>query len=176
MIEAKSLRDKDNLKKIDAKPGYYKWWAHKLELKEILAKLGLKFNAVEKAIEKKKDLYCIYVGITRSSLRMRLNWHINDAHSLKRVENGRLSTLRKTVSSIVAEDQSDKKSTNEFIDKLQVEYFYEDKKRVKEIENMLINDKLRVLNIQDNHHLLAEKSVKALKTLRKKGLEASLKK
>jgi hypothetical protein len=176
MIEAKTLRNKDNLKKIDAKPGYYKWWAHESELKIILAKLGLKFDAVEKAIEKKKDLYCIYVGITRSSLRMRLNWHVNDEHSLKRVANGRLSTLRKTISSIVANNQSAKKATNDFIDKLQVEYFYEDKERVKEIENKLINSKLRVLNIQDNHHPLAGESVKALKARRKEGLKAALKK
>lgn len=176
MIEAKSLREKDNLKNIDAKPGYYKWWAYGSELKKILAKLGLELGAVENSIEKMNDLYCIYVGITSSSLRMRLNWHVNDKHSLKRVENGRLSTLRKTISSIVAEDQSDKKATNEFIDKLQVEYFYEDKDRVKEIENKLINDKFRVLNIQDNHHPLAEKSVKALKTLRKTSLEVALKK
>ncbi len=177
MIEAKSLRNNENLKKIAAKPGYYKWWAKEPELSKILKVLGIKFGEVKKSIEKCKNLYCIYVGITRSSLRMRLNWHVNDVHSLKRVENGRLSTLRKSISSIVAKDQSNKEKTDKFIDKLQLEFFYENKDRVKKIENRLINDHFHVLNIQDNHHPLAEeKSVKQLKNLRKMCKDIALKK
>ena len=36
MIQASTLRDKDELKKISNVPGYYKWWAAQSELDVIL--------------------------------------------------------------------------------------------------------------------------------------------
>lgn len=124
MINAVDLRNKKELKRIDNKPGYYKWWANKSELKFILDKLSVKFETVESAIEEKDGLFCIYVGIAvKESVRDRLDWHVNDKHSEAQVRNGTLSTLRQSISSLVSQNQYDKKGTNDFIDKLKIEYF-----------------------------------------------------
>ena len=58
------------------------------------------------------------------SIRDRLNWHINDTHTETRVKYGTLSTLRQSIASIIAHNQYDKKATDDFIDKLEVEYFF----------------------------------------------------
>ena len=70
------------------------------------------------------DYYYIYVGIAvKESIRDRLNWHINQHHTISSVKSGILSTLRQTISSLVAGNQFDEKTTNSLIDLLFVEYF-----------------------------------------------------
>lgn len=164
---------------IKAQPGYYKWWAKKEELDKLLSGLTIEFSEVKDEIETEDNLYCIYVGIARTSLRQRLNWHVNDKHTPKRVENGRLSTLRKSLSSVIVKNQYDKKETDIFIDKLMVEPFYsnyktkspESTKELVSIEQKIINEKLRILNIMENHykHPKMEQIKKTLKDLRKLG-------
>lgn len=179
-IKAKELRPTEQgrspkLLEIETRPGYYKWWAKKSELNDLLKGLGETFSNVKDDIEKEDDLYCIYVGIARTSLRQRLNWHVNDKHTKKRVENGFLSTLRKSLSSVIAKDQYDKDKTNDFIDKLVVEFFYtgyktkseESTKKLLSIEKNLIGKNLRILNIMENNHPKAAKIKKRLQELRK---------
>lgn len=176
MINAIDLRNKENLEKINNKPGYYKWWASKSELEFILDKLSVKFETIESAIEKKEGLFCIYVGIAvKESVRDRLDWHINDKHTKSQVENGTLSTLRQSISSLVSQNQYDKDGTNNFIDKLKIEYFISENpiKSVKaneelhSIERTLLVKNLYVLNIQENHHPFAELTKNELRRLRK---------
>lgn len=176
MTKASLLRNKDNLLLISNLPGYYKWWAKKTELDLILNNLNVQSQIIENAIETKEDLFCIYVGIAaKESVRSRLNWHINDSHTKSRVENGTLSTLRQSISSIIARNQYDKNATDSFIDKLYVEYFYSNnpikseaaKKELHNIEIHLLAEYLRILNIQDNHHPLSERIKYELKKLRK---------
>lgn len=176
MIKASLLRDKNELNKIEERPGYYTWWASGKELDFILQKLNLSYSDLEFVLEWKDYAYCIYVGIAeKGSLRSRLNWHINDAHTPSRVENGTLSTLRQTIASIVAGDQYDKNATDEFIDKLFVEWVYSDnpiksqaaKTELHEIEQKLMKRYLRILNIQGNHHPYSVLTKDKLKTLRK---------
>ena len=177
MIQAKELRDKDSLDKIpNDKPGYYKWWAKKKELNELLKGLGTSFTFVAKDIEKNDSLYCIYVGTAiRESLQKRLDWHVNDKHADRAVRNGIVSTLRQSIASIICHNQYDKNGTNSFIDKLYVEWFpvnciikSEDaKSKISIKEKKLINQYLRILNIKDNNHTNGQEIKKQLKKLRK---------
>lgn len=175
MIKASSLRNQEELKKISSKPGYYKWWASRTELDCILTTLDVSFSEIEKALEIKEGLFCVYVGIAaKESVRSRLNWHINDSHTEARVDNGTLSTLRQSIASIVSHNQYDKESTDSFINKMFVEYFYIDspiksetaKKELHTIETNLMAEYLRILNIQDNHHPLSDFLKHKLKRLR----------
>ena len=57
-------------------------------------------------------------------------------------------------------NQYDKEATDNFIDKLEVEYFFNDnpikssdaKNELTDIEKQLLQEHLRVLNIRDNNH------------------------
>ena len=176
MLKASTLRNKTELQKIPAAAGYYKWWCEKAELDVILKALGADISDIQQAIERKDNLYCVYVGIAaKESVRARLNWHVNDKHTASRVNNGTLSTLRQSISSIVAKNQYDKEATDAFIDKLHVEWFCIDspiksaeaKAKLYSVERNLLFDRLRILNIKDNLHPLAEPIKFKLKLLRK---------
>lgn len=177
MIQAKKLRIKKYLDEIpDDKPGYYKWWAKKKELNELLKGLGTSFTFDAMDIEKNDSLYCIYVGTAiRESLQKRLDWHVNDKHTDGVVRNGIVSTLRQSIASIICHNQYDKNGTNSFIDKLYVEWFpinyiikSEDaKSKISIKEKKLINQYLRILNIKDNNHTNGQEIKKQLKKLRK---------
>ena len=176
MIKASSLRNKDALKTIPSLPGYYKWWAARPELDVILRALNLNFSDIKTHIETRGNLFCIYVGIAaKESVRDRLNWHVNDKHTASQVIIGTLSTLRQSISSIVSHNQYDKAATDQFIDKLFLEYFYTDspikseaaKTELHAIETKLMSEYLRLLNIQDNHNPLSEPIKAKLKRLRK---------
>lgn len=176
IVKASSLRDPEELKKISSKPGYYKWWISKIFLDFILDKLHVSFEEIENVLEERDGLFCVYVGIAaKESVRQRLNWHINDPHTVSRVNTGTLSTLRQTIASIVSHNQYDKTSTDQFIDRMYVEWFYIDsqigseeaKNELHDIETNLMSEYLRILNIQDNHHPLSKPIKKTLKELRK---------
>ena len=177
MIDAKDLREKDNLLKIpNDKPGYYKWWAKREQLNLLLKELNVSFDSIEKYLDIDNDLFCIYVGIAvRESIRARLNWHVNDKHKASQVKNGTLSTFRQSISSIVAHNQYDKESTNKFIDLLKIEYFELDfpikseiaKEKLHKIERELLSKNLYILNIQENKFEQAKPIKTTLKRLRK---------
>ena len=77
--------------------------------------------------------------------------------------------------SIVSHNQYDKTSTDQFIDRMYVEWFYIDsqigseeaKNELHDIETNLMSEYLRILNIQDNQHPLSKPIKKTLKELRK---------
>ena len=177
MIDAYRLREKEELKKIpNDKPGYYKWWATREDFEHILRVLNINFADIENALEVKDTYYCIYIGIAaKESVRQRLDWHINDKHTVSKVCNGTLSTLRQSLSSVYAHNQYDKATTNACIDRFKVEYFCIDTAikssetvvALHETERALLCDHLYVLNIMDNHHPLATDIKKTLKRLRK---------
>lgn len=189
LVFPKDLRPSGNqkspkLKEIKNCPGYYKWWANKKDFLKLLSKLGSNFSDIENAVEQKNGDYCIYVGIAvKESIRSRINWHVNDVHDKKRVEKGYLSTLRKSISSVIASNQLAKHETNEFMNRLKVEIFYSNneiksaaaKKELEDIEKKLMLKNLYIINIRDNNHPLALNIKKILKNLRKKGKEAALK-
>ena len=177
MINAKELRNKETLLTIpNDLPGYYKWWAEKTELDIILLALNSDYSELSSFIEQRDDLYCIYVGIAaKESIRKRLNWHVNDTHTPSRVLNGTLSTLRQSISSVVAHNQYDKAATDAFIDKLSIEWFTIDAPvksqaaidKLHTIERSIMSEHLYVLNIQDNKFPQAQPIKNRLSSLRK---------
>lgn len=181
-IQASLLRIKENLKRISDKPGYYKWWAKKEDVEMLLVKLGINitFEDIEHYIEKKEgmDLYCIYIGIAeKESIRNRLNWHVNQEHKPSAIKSGYLSTLRQSFSSLLSQNQKDEEVTNQFIDKLYIEYFEvaeEDKKELRKKEKTEMEKHLYILNIQGNHHFKIGEIKKKLKDLRKSGKQKAL--
>lgn len=183
-IGAAVLRNKDIFNTIpNDRPGYYKWWANKDEFLTILSTLNMRFADIVDCLEQKDGMYCIYVGVAiKESIRNRLNWHVNDSHDYGRVKNGTLSTLRKTIASLVGNDASDKFATNEFIDKLFIEYYLSENPiksqeatdELRTIERKLLSGQfLYILNIQENKHVLAP--TQQLKLLRKQALIKALK-
>lgn len=170
LIKTSELRDKNNLKnKVEDKPGYYKWWAEIDEVNLLFEKLSLATSIVNE-LEKNGDKYCIYIGVAiKESVRNILNWHINQINSPSAIKSGTLSTLRQTISSVLFEDMRLTNETDEFIDKLYVEPFYNsDKEKIHEIEiNFLAYSAyLYLLNIQDNRHPLSQR--RKISELRKK--------
>ena len=176
-VEAKALRNKDILNTIsNSKPGYYKWWAPLTALNMLSKELDVELEDIDSDLEKNNDLYCIYVGIAvKGSLRARLNWHVNQKHRESTVKSGTLSTLRQTISSVVAHDQYNEDKTNEFIDLLTIEYYelpfeiksIETSNEIHNIEKKLLSSHLRLLNIQGNNHPKAKDIKRTLKALRK---------
>lgn len=174
-VKASCLRDKNSLDSIPQRPGYYKWWADRAALQIILDRLDMRFEDINSQLEKQGDRFCIYVGVAiKESVRARLDWHINQKHAYVPVKCGALSTLRQTISSIVGSSMADENATNEFIDKLSVEYFLSDHAiksaeafdEIHTIERQLLSSRrLYILNIQDNKHALAP--TKQLRELRK---------
>lgn len=131
-IFAKDLRNIECIKSIPKdKPGWYKWWAPQEVLEKLLNSKYIEnehLSYLLPYLTNKKiegvDYYYIYVGIAvKESIRDRLNWHINQHHTISSVKSGILSTLRQTISSLVAGNQFDEKTTNRLIDSLFVEYF-----------------------------------------------------
>lgn len=169
--------------KIEEKPGYYKWWASKRELDLLLNKLNVDFESIKEYLEIKDKWYCIYVGLAvNESVNDRLNWHVNDIHSEKIVKSRRLSTFRQSISSILSNNQNDQLTTDNFIDKLIIEYHLsnypiksvEAKHEIEQIEKELIQENLRILNIRDNHHKKSKPIKERLSELRKKGRENAI--
>lgn len=174
----KDLRkNKDFLRKIPDKPGYYQWWAPKSVVKELL---GCFYEQVFPNMTKGKDeldgFYYIYVGIATKSLRNRLGWHIKQKNRLSAVKSGFLSTLRESISSLVS-DQSDTEYTNKILDQMIVLYKVTDdfeKEETKEIESHCLP-----LNISKQHNKLLKECddfTKCLKLARKTGKEKGIEK
>ncbi len=178
MVElASELRKKEVLGKVsDKKPGYYKWWAQQNEFDLILKELGLTHDDIDKDVLKEDGWYCIYIGIAgNESIRKRLKWHVSDHHTASKIKHGTLSTLRQSISSIIAHDQFAEDATNEFIDKLKIEYHdveegisKETKGKLEKIEKKAMDANWYVLNIQCNNYSdKAKETKRRLKTLRK---------
>lgn len=185
IVLAKDLRKKENIEKIPKnKPGWYRWWATENALVKLLNSkyLDKKYLdiLVPKLTQKKINgniYYFIYVGIAvNESIRGRLNWHVNQHHTESSVKSGFLSTLRKSISSLVAENQFDESATNELIDMLIIEYntidfkihSIEAKNKIEEHEYLEINNNVLPLNIKGNKNEYLKEYKKQLKLIRKK--------
>lgn len=184
LVLAKNLRNKTDLYNIaNDKPGWYRWWASKSTLDilldskyishgyllELLPHLTVKNIAGEK-------YYYIYVGVAiKESIQNRLDWHINQHHTKSSVESGFLSTLRQTISSLVAADQYDEASTNTLIDSLIVEYCEVDipikspqaKEELLAIEMTEMGEHVLPLNIKGNKNPILKEFLKEIKEIRK---------
>lgn len=136
--------------------------------------MNVDFDNVVDVIETDCKWYCIYVGVAiKESIRNRLKWHIMQENTESAVKSSALSTFRASISSLVAGDQRDSAATNEFIDRLMVEYYTVDlpiksdeaQKEIEEKEMMESN--LRILNIKQNYYEGVKEIVRKLKKKRK---------
>ena len=184
IVFAKELRSAEKISEIPKnRPGWYKWWAPKEEVKLILNSPYINDNYLEEFLPylttrniNGKEYYYIYVGIAvKESIRNRLNWHINQHHTKSSVESGFLSTLRQTISSLVSCNQYDEKATNNFIDSLVIEYHSVNleiksekaKKLIENIEKSEMKNNILPLNIRDNKKEILKKYLKELSRIRK---------
>lgn len=185
LIDAKDLRDKKMLNTISkTKPGYYKWWAPKESVVKLLDSKYLNNQFMKTVFQhltvksiSNKEYYLIYVGIAvKDSIRNRLNWHINQHHTESSVYSSFLSTLRKSISSLVANNQCNEALTNDFIDTLIVEYEEIDalmksnnaKNIIEKYELNEMRNNVLPLNIRDNKNEIIKGFLKELKALRKR--------
>lgn len=184
IIEAYKLRDKEILKQIDkTKPGWYLWLADDDSLKLLLDSKYINktyYEIIKPYLTTKeinnKTYYYIYVGIAvRESINERLNWHVNQHHLKSSVESGYLSTLRQSLSSLIASNQYDEEATNKFVDTLLIEYHpidlpiksEEAKQVIEEIEQKELNTKTLPINLKDNKNIYVKEFLKELSSLRK---------
>lgn len=184
IIEAKCVRNLENRNKIPKNmPGWYKWWAPEHSLKLLLNSNNISREYFEtllphltSTIIHGKKYYYIYVGVAiKESIHDRLNWHVNQRHTKSSVESGFLSTLRQTISSLIAGNQYDEISTNSLIDSLVVEYHainlpiksVEAKNIIENIEKIEINSNALPLNLKDNKNSLLKEYLKELSKARK---------
>ena len=185
MISVKNLREKTASRIVPKdKPGYYIWWAEKTEFDFILDALDVRYEDVCNDVLQKNGLYSIYLGIaSHESIYQRVvKWHILQHHTFSNVRNKYLSTLRKTISSLISHNQLDEKGTNSFMDKLKVDYTAIDsdlgdeaEKKLHTIELESFSKNLYILNIQDNHYNeLTDKIKRKLKKIRKEGKKNAL--
>ena len=177
MMDVVDLRNE--LKNLEEKQAYVKWWARQNELDLILDKLNINFDEVKDALDIKNDLYCIYLGSsTNGEIGNYLNYQLNGKHTKSTIQSG-LSTFRRSVASIVSFNQADEEGTNEFLDKLKIEIFYieyppkssEAKNEIERIVNECLEKNLYLLNINGNNHYLAKNTCDNLKQLRKESLK-----
>lgn len=184
LIEAKKLRNIEHLRSIsNDMPGWYKWWAPETTLKLLLDSpyISKKYfsnllpNLTTKNING-INYYYIYVGVAiKESIRDRLNWHVNQHHTKSSVESGFLSTLRQTISSLVAGNQYDEESTNKLIDTLIIEYYpvnitiksIEAKEKIEKIEKEELANNMLPLNLRDNKNIIVKSYLKELSHIRK---------
>ena len=183
-VYSKELRNPNHLKEVPKDmPGWYRWWAPEEALKMLLDSPYLNNKYLSSLLShltikniNGKNYYYIYVGVaTKRSIQSRLNWHINQHHTKSSVESGFLSTLRKSISSLVAFNQYDEDATNNFINMLIVEYHSvnlpiksnEAKEKIEGIEKNEIDNNVLILNIKENKNVLLKDYLKELKKIRK---------
>ena len=183
-ILAKELRNPSHLKEVPKDmPGWYSWWAPEEAIKMLLNSSYISNKYLSNLLShltikniNGKNYYYIYVGIAvKESIQRRLNWHINQHHTKSSVESGFLSTLRKSISSLLAFNQYDEYITNDFINMLIVEYHpvnlpiksNEAKEKIESIEKKEIANNVLILNIKGNKNALVKDYLKELKKVRK---------
>lgn len=184
LVFAKNLRNIELRREVPKnKPGWYRWWAPKEALEKLLNSQHISNSYLYDLISyltKKyidgKDYYYIYVGIAvRESIHDRLHWHVNQKHAKSSVVSGYLSTLRQSISSLVAGNQYNEEATNELIDMLIIEYFpidfgiksQEAKEKIESIEKYEIINNVLPLNLRDNKNDIVKDFLKELSKARK---------
>jgi hypothetical protein len=169
---SKNLRNNgDALSIIPDLPGYYKWWAPGSIVKKLLGDFYEQLLPHLTQGQEEFGGYCyIYVGIATKSLRERLDWHVNQKHSLSAIKSGFLSTFRASISSLISGDQSDTDETNDIINEMLVEY--EISEDFKEMERMEMKKHQLPLNIQGQPHVIIKNGfTRHLKQARRIGKE-----
>ena len=183
-VIAKNLRNKDQLFEIPKDmPGWYRWWAPTASVEVLLNSSYIEENYFDTIfpylttqIFDGMEYYYIYVGVAiRESIRDRLDWHVNQHHTLTSVKSGFLSTFRQSISSLVARNQFDEEATNKMIDTFVIEYepidlsikSEEAKEMIEQIETTEMAQHTLPINIKDNKNTIVKDFLVELKKVRK---------
>lgn len=115
MISPITIRSNWNL--VPNNPIVYVWWFD--QIPQILSTHipGVR-NLVQKTTVCGKTYYALYVGIAKHG-RDRMKWHIypSVAHTINNVNNGRISTLRQTISALLNINQTaSQQAVNDYMD------------------------------------------------------------
>ena len=148
-VEAKSLRSG-----LPIKLGIYKWYAPEETLKKLCKDFPSLIEEVENDEKPNSKLeyngrtyYLVYIG-TAKYMQRRLLPHVN-SHTSEDIENSTISTLRQSISSLIAGNQNNNDDTNNIIDTMLIKYECFDNS-LGTLEEDLIKQYNPILNIQHN--------------------------
>lgn len=153
---------------ISEEPGVYRWWFPKdLAFKLLTTLKGVDNGAIMKEQIDGNECWCLYFGISKD-LRQRIKWHVAQRHSASAVRSGFLSTLRKTISALLQQDETaSEQAVNDVLDQCYWDWCatpsHDDAKR---IETKTLATGYFPLNVQENKGVDAS-IVRQLKQLRK---------
>jgi hypothetical protein len=117
------------------------------------------------------NMHLIYIGLAKN-INERLNWHLNDSHSVSSIRSGFVSTLRQTLSALLVGNMvASKEVVDEFM-RNHMAVRYEICKNYKEKEISLIREYDLPLNLKGN---TGHPFYSTLKKLRKESKKLSLK-
>lgn len=144
IFDAKELR----------RSGYYKWYAPEELYKEILEKLEIVFEKMSDKVERLENdekYFAIYVGIAeKQPVIRRIGNHLYNSFSS--------SSLRKAIRRVYKVKTNDE--INDFMDKLKVQFFFNDSKNLHTIESKTLEDNFFVLNKQGNKQWLKKLAIR----------------
>lgn len=149
-------------------PGVYRWWFPKEVALRLLSALnGVDNGSIMKEQIDGKECWCLYFGISKD-LRQRIKWHVAHHHSASAVRSGFLSTLRKTISALLHQDETaSEQAVNDVLDQCYWDWCatpsHDDAKR---IETKTLATGYFPLNVQENKGVNAS-IIRQLKQLRK---------
>lgn len=150
------------MKKIPTEPGVYFWYV----TKSGAHKLGLDVQDCTQ----ENNLFLVYVGLAQN-LNQRIDWHLNDSHSISSIKSGFVSTLRQSLSALLVGEMVTSKEVVDHFMRTEMKFRYEICPNPKEREDVLISSHSLPLNLKGNK---SHKFFKILKESRKNSRKKSL--
>ena len=190
------IPQKKDLIKVPKNKGIYFWFMH-LDGYKILSKF-IKLSAIEKRYTKKfndVEYHLVYLGtagtrnnesgINNGHLRGRLNWHIKLNKNESSICSGTMSTFRRTIGPLIADDLIENNTQNK-IDDLFKKYFriiyiaypgsFLDVKDLINLDETILIDSIRPLfNLDENENVYIREHLTSLIGKRRKLIEKSTK-
>jgi len=158
LFDAFIFRDKNERDKITTEDSYMKWWAERPEFDFILERLNVNYDDIKDELDTIDDLHCIFLGKPRKK---------TIAGYLDFQFNTKQTSFRRTISSVVSDNQFDAKKTDEFLDKLKIEIIPFESQDSETIYKELLSNKLYILNSTPNFHPIAKNIINNLNKLKK---------
>ena len=172
LVSVKELRVRLSQKQsgITNRSGVYCWWFRRDAAETLIANIPLtesETKRISKRIISNDEYWALYFGISKDMLN-RAKWHILQKHTLSAVRNGRLSTLRQTLSGLLKNRMTESENVvNQFIDdNCYWEWEYDADPKLRESKELSSDNKCYPLNIQENR-AVSKIVLKRLKEVRR---------
>lgn len=150
------------MEKIPSESGVYFWYVTESGAQ----KLGLDVQDCTQ----ENNLFLVYVGLAQN-LNQRIDWHLNDSHSVSSIKSGFVSTLRQSLSALLVGEMVTSKEAVDHFMRTEMKFRYEICSSPKEREDSLIAAHSLPLNLKGNK---GHKFFKILKESRKNSRKKSL--